>query len=144
MPTLLQRICLTLIIAFAVVRMAPAGEGGYVDVDNGALRALLDKGVTIVDVRRPEEWRSTGVVAGSRLLTAFDAAGRFNPEFPAAFAAMVGRDEDVVLICRTGNRSSVLARALAGSAGYTRVHNVSRGIVGWIGEGNPTVPCATC
>jgi diacylglycerol kinase len=33
------------------------------------LKALLAQGVQIYDIRRPEEWRSTGVVEGSRKLT---------------------------------------------------------------------------
>ena len=66
------------------VSKGSAGEPGYTDVDNAALKALVDDGVKIVDVRRPDEWRRTGVIPGSALLTAFDAGGRFNPDFPTA------------------------------------------------------------
>ena len=123
---------------------ASAGEPGYTNVDNAALEALIDDGVKIVDVRRPDEWRATGVIPGSALLTAFDARGRFNPDFPAAFEALVNRGEDVILICRSGNRSTVLARALSAQAGYTHVYNVAGGIVGWMEDGNPTVRCRVC
>lgn len=42
--------------------------------------AILDKGAAIIDVRRPEEWELTGTVAGSILLTFFDADGNSDPQ----------------------------------------------------------------
>ena len=135
---------LILLVVGLVSTAASAGEPGYTNVDNAALEALIDDGVKIVDVRRPDEWRTTGVIPGSALLTAFDARGRFNPDFPAAFEALVNRNEDVILICRSGNRSTVLARALSAQAGYTRVYNVTGGIAGWMEGGNPTVRCRVC
>ena len=137
---------LVLILLFAglVPTATFAGEPGYTNVDNAALKVLVDDGVKIVDVRRPDEWRTTGVIPGSALLTAFDANGRFNPDFPAAFEALVNRDESVVLICQSGGRSIALARALSEQAGYTRIYNVAGGIAGWMEGGNPTVPCSQC
>lgn len=40
---------------------------------------LLQRGAAIVDVRRSEEWQLTGTVAGSILLTFFDAEGNSDP-----------------------------------------------------------------
>jgi hypothetical protein len=51
-------------------------EPPYSNADNEQLKALLAQGVQIYDIRRPEEWRSTGVVEGSRKLTFVDAGGR--------------------------------------------------------------------
>lgn len=133
-----------LVLVFGLVSTVAAAEPRHTDVDNAALKALIDDGVKIVDVRRSDEWRSTGVIPGSALLTAFDAAGRFNPDFPNAFEALVKPDERVILICRSGNRSTVLARALSQQAGYSRVYNVAGGIVGWMDGGNPTAPCPQC
>lgn len=109
-------------------------------VDNAQLKALVSQGVALYDVRRAEEWRQTGVVAGSRKLTFVDAAGRLNPDFAREFTAAVGRDTPVVLICRTGNRTGALARMLVEQLGYTKVYNVREGIVRWIRDGNPVVP----
>lgn len=49
----------------------------------------------------------------------------------------VADDDEFMLICRTGNRNSVIAEALTSQAGYQRVFNVTDGIVRWIGEGLP-------
>lgn len=124
---------------------AQAGETSrYTDIDPAALANLVDKGVMVVDIRRPEEWRETGVIPGSQLLTAFDSRGQFNAEFSSEFEALVDRDEEVIIICQSGNRSTALSRALAERAGYTGVYNASGGIVSWIDRGNQTAPCPTC
>jgi rhodanese-related sulfurtransferase len=43
----------------------------------------------------------------------------------------------VILICRVGNRSSVIANMLVEQAGYSKVYNVTDGITRWIKDGNP-------
>lgn len=52
----------------------------YIQVKSADVPDLLNQGVAIVDVRRPEEWQLTGIVAGSHLLTFFDAKGDCQPE----------------------------------------------------------------
>ncbi len=103
------------------------------------LKALLSQGVPIYDIRRPDEWRQTGVVEGSRLLTFVDAGGRPLPNFLPRFTAEVGKNDPVVIICRTGSRTDALARHLAEQLGYTRVYNVRHGITHWIQDKNPVV-----
>lgn len=113
-------------------------EPPYTNVDNGQLKALLAQGVPLYDVRRPEEWRQTGVIDGSRTLTYVDTRGRVNPEILPRIQAEVPKDAPIALICRTGNRTDSLARELA-ALGYTRVYNVRDGITKWIADGNPVV-----
>lgn len=125
--------------------LAQAAEAPrYTDIDTAALAVLVEKGVKVVDIRRPDEWSETGVIPGSKLLTAFDARGQFITDFPLEFESFVDRDEEVIIICRSGNRSAALSRTLAERAGYTRVYNVSGGIVSWIDVGNRTAPCPAC
>lgn len=112
------------------VEMPPFSE-----LDNLGLAEMMEKGVKVVDIRRPEEWHQTGVVAGSHLLTAFDRYGRIEPDFVGEFEELVARDEPVVLICRTGSRTAALARALAEQLEYQQVYNVTDGITRWIAEG---------
>ena len=113
-------------------------EPPYTNVDNTQLKEQVALRVPVYDIRRTEEWRQTGVVEGSRKLTYVDAAGQPNPEFLPRFTAEVGKNDPVVLICRTGSRTDALARELA-ALGYTRVYNVRHGITRWIGDGNPVV-----
>lgn len=125
---------LLLLLVFGACAAPP-----YTNVDNDGLKTLLAQGVPVYDIRRPEEWQSTGVVEGSRKLTYIDVKGRPNPEFLTRFTAEVGKGDPVVLICRTGNRTDALARELVEKMGYTQVYNVRDGITRWIGDNNPVV-----
>lgn len=109
----------------------------FTEVDNGRLSELMEEGVTLVDVRRPDEWAETGVVEGSHLLTAFDERGNLVETFPADLHRLVKPDEPVAIICRVGNRTGLLAWAMRGQAGYEEVYNVTDGITAWIAEGRP-------
>ncbi len=111
----------------------------YTNVGNDELKALLERGVKLVDIRRPNEWAKTGVIEGSKKMTAFDGRGRFVRKFPIEFEDFTGPDDEVIVICRVGNRSAVLSNMLTEQASYTRVYNVKDGIMKWIKEGNPVV-----
>ncbi|MCB1775322.1 MAG: sulfurtransferase [Gammaproteobacteria bacterium] len=126
-----------LLVVVLAVLLAGCAEPPYTNVNNQGLESLLSQGVPLYDVRRPDEWRQTGVVEGSRQLTFVDAAGRLQPGFLDTLTREVGPDEPLVLICRTGNRTDVLARHLVEKMGYSRVYNVRDGITRWIGDGRP-------
>jgi len=111
----------------------------YSNIDNSTLKKLLKRGTRIVDIRRQDEWDKTGVIEGSQRLTAFDGKGYFIRSFPELLKKIAGPEEEVILICRTGNRSSVLANMLVEQAGYTKVYNVTDGIVKWLKNKNPVV-----
>jgi rhodanese-related sulfurtransferase len=113
----------------------------YEPLDNAALKRMVDEGALVIDIRRPEEWRQTGVIEGSYLVTAFDEQGRITREFPTLFGELTEPDRPVVLICRTGNRTDALARMLVEQAGYQQVYNVTRGITSWMAAGGEVKPC---
>ncbi|MEA3544124.1 MAG: hypothetical protein U9R69_02765 [Thermodesulfobacteriota bacterium] len=52
----------------------------YKQIKSADTPEFLRRRVAIVDIRRSEEWRLTGVVAGSHLLTFFDDYGSCQPE----------------------------------------------------------------
>jgi rhodanese-related sulfurtransferase len=129
--------------ALLVLALGGCAKPPYTNVDNVELKTLIAQGVPVYDIRRPDEWRATGVVEGSHMLTYVDKSGRPNPQFQPRFTAEVGKNDPVILICRTGNRTDKLARELMEKHGYTRVYNVRDGITGWIGEKNPVVKTQT-
>lgn len=120
-----------------VIALSGCTEPPYSNLDNGQVKTLLEKDVPIYDIRRPEEWRQTGVVEGSQLLTFAGADGRVLPDFLNRFTGAVGKDDPVILICRTGSRTSTLARHLIEQMGYTQIYNVRHGITRWISDGRP-------
>jgi len=116
----------------SVTLLSACAEPPYNNLDNDQLKIMLEQNVPIYDVRRPDEWRQTGVVEGSQLLTFTDARGRVIPDFLPRFTSLVGKNDPVILICRTGSRTSTLARHLVEQMGYTNVYNVRNGITQWI------------
>lgn len=110
------------------------------DIDNTQLAELLDKNTVLIDIRRPEEWKETGIVSGSNTLTLYDASGKEVPGFLDKFKKLVPtKQTPVILICRTGNRTSFAAKALADGFGYENIYNVKKGITDWISSGNKVV-----
>lgn len=113
--------------------------GGYSNIDNAKLLELIGQGATLVDIRREEEWKQTGIVNGANTITFFDNTGRINPNFVPEFTKLVKKDKPVILICRTGNRTQAASQAIVQQLGYKTVYNVTHGIVGWISEKRPVV-----
>ena len=120
-----------------VIALSGCAEPPYSNLDNEQLETLLGQGVPIYDIRRAEEWHQTGVIEGSRLQTFVDDSGRVLPDFLAYLSRTVDKDDPVILICRTGNRTSTLARHLTEQMGYTQVYNVRNGITRWISDDRP-------
>ena len=112
---------------------------GIINISSAQLQTLLDKKVTLIDIRRPEEWAQTGVVAGSKKLTFFSSTGAINPQLVPSLKRIAPSDKPVALICRTGNRSGVAAQMISTQLGYKTVYNVKDGITKWIAEGRKTV-----
>ena len=113
--------------------------GGYSNIDNTYLKDLIEKGITVVDIRRKEEWQQTGIIKGSKTITFFDRTGQINPNFVPEFTAIVKPDQPVALICRTGSRTQAASQAIAQQLGYKNILNVTHGITGWISEKRPVV-----
>ena len=97
-------------------------------------------GAVIIDIRREDEWRDTGIIAGAATVTAFQASGRVDPDFLDSFRELApSRDTPIMLYCRSGNRTTSLGNALIEQLGFTDVTHLSTGINGWLEGGKPTV-----
>lgn len=108
---------------------------------NSDLKAAKERGVAIIDIRRPEEWASTGIIAGAHTITAFKKNGQLHPDFQAKFTSIVtSQNTPVLLYCRTGNRTTAIGNALVQQLGYSQVAHLTGGIVGWKKDREPTVP----
>lgn len=114
-----------------------------VSVDSAGLARLAGGGVLVIDIRTEGEWKQSGVIAGSKLLTYVDEQGRVDQ---TAWLEQVRKfaqaDQPVILICRSGKRSDAAARFLSQEAGYKTVYNANGGMNAWIKEGRPVVPPA--
>lgn len=113
---------------------AGASASLYTNINNTELAKMLEDKITLVDIRRPEEWKQTGVVSGSNMITLFDSRGGVNPDFVSELQKVSSPDKPVILICRTGNRTRAASTMLVKQLGYKNVYNVTRGIKGWIAD----------
>lgn len=109
--------------ATEAVAVDPATLGDNVDVKT--VNAVKDMdGVLVIDVR--EQWEyDEGHIPGVTLIPMNEIPTRLN-ELPT--------DEEIVVTCRSGNRSGQVADFLR-QQGFDNVHNMTGGIVAWENAG---------
>jgi rhodanese-related sulfurtransferase len=90
--------------------------------------AKRDAGAFILDVREPDEWESFHV-PGSTLIPLGELEARVNE---------VPRDQEIVVVCRSGNRSQS-GRDILLDAGFAQVTSMAGGLTEWRNLGFPTV-----
>ena len=111
-----------------------------VDIDINRLKMLMSEGVVVIDVRTPKEWKQTGIVENSIPIMFFDEKRRPHIEQWLLQASEFSSPEnELILICRSGNRSKSIAYFLSKQHGYKSVYNVAGGIRQWLRLGNQTV-----
>jgi rhodanese-related sulfurtransferase len=88
---------------------------------------LVEEGAFLLDVRTPAEWDEFH--APQATLIPLDELANRVDEVP--------QDKDIVVICRSGNRSQVGRDTLL-AAGYSRVTSVDGGMNAWAASGYPT------
>ncbi|HSL56329.1 MAG TPA: rhodanese-like domain-containing protein [Acidimicrobiales bacterium] len=95
-------------------------------IDVAAARGR-DGGAVLLDVREDDEW-AAGHAPDARHVP-MSRLGDHAAELP--------RDTEIVVICRSGNRSAAVTEALVG-AGFTAV-NMAGGMQAWAAAGYPVV-----
>ncbi len=111
-----------------------------VEVNNDKIDKLIKVGVPLVDIRTEREWYETGVIDQSNLLTFFDKYGNSKvEEWITKFEKIAGRKDPVIIICRSGRRSRVVANYLVQKENYLTVYHATNGIKSWIESNNKIV-----
>ena len=108
---------------------APAGAIQALPAEVSAVEALAlrEAGAFILDVRQPDEW-SAGHISGATLIPLGDLPARI---------AEVPKDRQVVVVCRSGNRSAQGRDILLGAA-HPSVTSMAGGMNDWAAAGYPT------
>jgi rhodanese-related sulfurtransferase len=96
------------------------------DIDPTAAAARWESGAVLLDVREPSEWNA-GHVPGAEHIPLGELAARVD-ELPA--------DTEILVICRSGNRSQQ-GRDILAAAGIERVTSVNGGVRAWRDAGLP-------
>ena len=132
---MLRRLTLTA-TAWLATASAPsvlAADIASVSPDEAAARVRAGTAV-LVDVRESNEWAKTGVVGTAHLLALSDLRGA-RKQWKQFLTE--NRDKELILYCRSGNRSGQAAEILA-AEGF-RVANAG-GFQTWVTAGQPTRP----
>jgi sulfur-carrier protein adenylyltransferase/sulfurtransferase len=95
------------------------------------VKDLLDRrvGFTLIDVREPYEYQICRI-PGSILIPLGELARRLNE---------LDRDADIVCQCKMGGRSQTAVDLLRKN-GFTRVRNMTGGILAWSDQVDPSIP----
>lgn len=88
--------------------------------------ALRDGGAFVLDVREPDEW-AAGHIPGATLVPLGQLAARIGE---------LERDQRIVVVCRSGNRSAQGRDILLG-AGFPAVTSLDGGMTDWQAAGMP-------
>ena len=111
-----------------------------IEIGNDELKSLLQKRIPLIDIRREDEWKSTGIVENSILMTFFDKDGKANTnEWLKELNKIAKKNDPVILICRTGRRTGIISKFLSEKVGYRLIYDVTDGITDWIKKGNTVV-----
>ncbi|MGD2063013.1 MAG: rhodanese-like domain-containing protein [Nitrospirota bacterium] len=125
------------LLAFVLLLAGCSGghiaSGGSVDVAQALERQHA--GGVLLDVRTAAEYQQ-GHAVDARLVPWVEGRGRLNPDFFDQVARIATPDQEVLVICQTGNRSAHAAHALQ-QRGYHRAVNVLGGSMAWRSEGLP-------
>ena len=87
---------------------------------------LRDDGAFMLDVREPDEW-AAGHIPGATLIPLGELAAR---------TSEVPHDQQIVVVCRSGNRSAQ-GRDILLEAGFPAVTSLTGGMTDWSAAGLP-------
>ena len=128
------------IILIINVLIASFAFSDVIEIGNIELKSLLQKNIPLIDIRRKDEWKSTGIVDNSILMTFFDKNGKTNTnEWLKELNKIANKNDPVILICRTGRRTGIISKFLSEKVGYRLIYDVTDGITDWIKKGNTVV-----
>lgn len=121
-----------------LLSLSAAAQAAVTHIDNDKTRELLAEGIPLIDVRTASEWKQTGIVEGSHLLTFFDEKGNYDiKKWVADLEEIAGKGKPFMLICAVGGRTDNISQFLDQKLGFTKVHNVKKGIVQWLSANKP-------
>ena len=101
---------------------------------------LLSDNAILIDIRREEEWKETGIIEGSITSTLFNKNGTANlTQFLSDVKKSTTADQTILLICKTGRRTKVATQYMLENTEFKNVFRVSGGITKWKDKGFETV-----
>lgn len=116
--------------------------GPFKSLSTKEFQQKREKGITVVDIRRADEWEQYGIIEGSHTITFFDETGEYDLDtFLEAFTRVVtDKEQPFVLVCAHANRTKTVGEIMGLKLKYKNVYELDGGINwGWIDQGLETV-----
>ena len=125
---LLAGLALIILASAYSIYLTPKQESGDVTVETA--KSLIEgrPNLVILDVRTPSEF-DDGHIEDAINIPVDDLAGRLDE---------LSIDEELLVYCRTGNRSARAVETLQDN-GFTKIFHIEEGITAWIDAGYPVV-----
>ena len=126
-----MKIFLILFIIFSKVVSAEV-----IDINNFELSNLIKKKIKIIDVRTQNEWKSTGIIKESFLISLLNKNKKFIfKDWYEIFKKKFGRNKSIIFICASGIRSNYISHLVKKKDPDLIVYNLKKGINNWIRSG---------
>ena len=108
-----------------------------IDINNRELSNLIEKEIKIIDVRTQNEWKSTGIIKGSFLVSLLNKDKKFIfKDWYEMFNNKFGGNKSIIFICASGVRSNYISHLVKKKKPDLNIYNLKRGINYWIRSGN--------
>ena len=109
-------------------------------IDNIKVKSLISRGVPLIDIRSSIEWKETGIIEGSHLITFFNEKGKVNlNKWMSAFNKVADTTKPFMLICASGVRSKFASYILNNQFDIPKIYDASEGVSGWIKDKHSVV-----
>jgi rhodanese-related sulfurtransferase len=119
-------VLLAIIAGVVIQQMKPAAVVYPAEITTAQAAEKRSQGAFILDVREPSEWTQFHI-PGATLIPLGELPKRLNE---------VPKDQDVIVVCRTGHRSAQ-GRDILRAAGFNRVTSMAGGVTEWQAQGLP-------
>ena len=103
------------------------------------LENKIIEGFILIDIRPPDQIKSSGIIEGSLKINAFDSKGNFIPKFISKFEESTTTGDSVVFISKEGKNSDIIANGFVEQLGLTNIYSLTGGIQNWIKEGRKLI-----
>ena len=108
-----------------------------ININNIELSNLIEKEIKIIDIRTQNEWKSTGIIKESFLVSLLNKNKKFIFEdWYATFENKFGKNKSIVFICASGVRSNYISHLVQTRKPDLKIYNLEKGINHWIRSGN--------
>ena len=110
------------------------------EVDNEKIKMLLENSVPLIDIRTEGEWRETGIINNSYLLTFFENEGNYDfKKWMIEVGEIADENGPAIIMCRSGRRSRIVSNMIIKENNEYLIYHATDGIKSWIESSNRTV-----